>query len=287
MSIWLDSSSKIVVQGITGKNGQFHSEQMLDYGTKIVGGVTPGKGGQETLGLPIWDTVSEAVDAGANVSCVFVPPAFAADAIMESADSGIKLIVGITEGIPALDMVKVKKYINSKDVRLIGPNCPGIITPGESKVGIMPGHIHRRGDVGVISRSGTLTYEAVNQVTEKGLGQSTCVGIGGDPVNGTNFVDCLESFENDKNTKSIIMIGEIGGSAEETAANYVKEYVSKPVVGFIAGRTAPPGKRMGHAGAIISGGKGTAREKMKAMERAGIHVTENPAELGKTLEEIL
>ena len=287
MSIWLDSNSKIVVQGITGKNGQFHSEQMLNYGTKIVGGVTPGKGGQETLGLPIWDTVSEAVDAGANVSCVFVPPAFAADAIMESADSGIKLIVGITEGIPALDMVKVKKYINSKDVRLIGPNCPGIITPGESKVGIMPGHIHRRGDVGVISRSGTLTYEAVNQVTEKGLGQSTCVGIGGDPVNGTNFVDCLESFENDKNTKSIIMIGEIGGSAEETAANYVKEYVSKPVVGFIAGRTAPPGKRMGHAGAIISGGKGTAREKMKAMERAGIHVTENPAELGKTLEEIL
>jgi succinyl-CoA synthetase alpha subunit len=287
MSIWLDSNSKIVVQGITGKNGQFHSEQMLDYGTKIVGGVTPGKGGQETLGLPIWDTVSEAVDAGANVSCVFVPPAFAADAIMESADSGIKLIVGITEGIPALDMVKVKKYINSKDVRLIGPNCPGIITPGESKVGIMPGHIHRRGDVGVISRSGTLTYEAVNQVTEKGLGQSTCVGIGGDPVNGTNFIDCLEAFENDKNTKSIIMIGEIGGSAEETAANYVKEYVSKPVVGFIAGRTAPPGKRMGHAGAIISGGKGTAREKMKAMERAGIHVTENPAELGKTLEEIL
>ena len=287
MSIWLDSNSKIVVQGITGKNGQFHSEQMLDYGTKLVGGVTPGKGGQETLGLPIWDTVSEAVDAGANVSCVFVPPAFAADAIMESADSGIKLIVGITEGIPALDMVKVKKYINSKDVRLIGPNCPGIITPGESKVGIMPGHIHRRGDVGVISRSGTLTYEAVNQVTEKGLGQSTCVGIGGDPVNGTNFVDCLKAFENDKNTKSIIMIGEIGGSAEETAADYVKEYVSKPVVGFIAGRTAPPGKRMGHAGAIISGGKGTAREKMKAMERAGIHVTENPAELGKTLEEIL
>ena len=287
MSIWLDSKSKIVVQGITGKNGQFHSEQMINYGTKLIGGVTPGKGGQETLGLPIWDTVSEAVDAGANVSCVFVPPAFAADAIMESADSGIKLIVGITEGIPALDMVKVKKYINSKDVRLIGPNCPGIITPGESKVGIMPGHIHRRGDVGVISRSGTLTYEAVNQVTEKGLGQSTCVGIGGDPVNGTNFVDCLKAFENDKNTKSIIMIGEIGGSAEETAADYVKEYVSKPVVGFIAGRTAPPGKRMGHAGAIISGGKGTAREKMKAMERAGIHVTENPAELGKTLEEIL
>ena len=287
MSIWLDSKSKIVVQGITGKNGQFHSEQMLDYGSKVVGGVTPGKGGQETLGLPIWDTMNEAVDAGANVSCVFVPPAFAADAIMEAADSGIELIVGITEGIPALDMVKVKKYISSKDTRLIGPNCPGIITPGESKVGIMPGHIHRRGDVGVISRSGTLTYEAVNQVTEKGLGQSTCIGIGGDPVNGTNFIDCLEAFENDKNTKSIIMIGEIGGSAEEIASEYVKEHISKPVVGFIAGRTAPPGKRMGHAGAIISGGKGTASEKMKAMERAGIHVTENPAELGTTLENIL
>ena len=287
MSIWLDSNSKIVVQGITGNNGQFHSEQMLDYGSKLIGGVTPGKGGQETLGLPIWDTMNEAVDAGANVSCIFVPPPFAADAIMEAADSGIELVVAITEGIPALDMVKVKKYINSKDTRLIGPNCPGIITPGESKVGIMPGHIHRRGEVGIISRSGTLTYEAVNQVTEKGLGQSTCIGIGGDPVNGTNFIDCLEAFENDKDTKSIIMIGEIGGSAEEIASEYVKEYVSKPVVGFIAGKTAPPGKRMGHAGAIISGGKGTASEKMKAMERAGIHVTGNPAELGKTLENIL
>ena len=287
MSIWLDSNSKIVVQGITGKNGQFHSEQMLDYGSKLIGGVTPGKGGQETLGLPIWDTMNEAVDAGADVSCIFVPPPFAADAIMEAADSGIELVVAITEGIPALDMVKVKKYINSKDTRLIGPNCPGIITPGESKVGIMPGHIHRRGDVGIISRSGTLTYEAVNQVTEKGLGQSTCIGIGGDPVNGTNFIDCLEAFENDKDTKSIIMIGEIGGSAEEIASEYVKEHISKPVVGFIAGRTAPPGKRMGHAGAIISGGKGTASEKMKAMERAGIHVTENPSELGKTLENIL
>ena len=287
MSIWLDSNSKIVVQGITGKNGQFHTEQMLDYGSKVIGGVTPGKGGQETLGLPIWDTMSEAVDSGANVSCVFVPPPFAADAIMEAADSGVDLVVGITEGIPALDMVKVKKYLNSKDTRLIGPNCPGIITPGESKVGIMPGHIHRRGNVGVISRSGTLTYEAVNQVTEKGLGQSSCIGIGGDPVNGTDFIDCLEAFENDNDTKSIIMIGEIGGSAEETASEYIKEHISKPVVGFIAGRTAPPGKRMGHAGAIISGGKGTASEKMKAMKRAGIHVTENPAELGKTLEEIL
>ena len=287
MSVWLNSKSKVVVQGITGKNGQFHSEQMLDYGTKLIGGVTPGKGGQETLGVPIWNTMDEAVDAGANVSCVFVPPPFAADAIMESADSGVDLIVAITEGIPALDMVKVKKYISSKDVRLIGPNCPGIITPGESKVGIMPGHIHRRGDVGVISRSGTLTYEAVNQVTEKGLGQSTCIGIGGDPVNGTNFVDCLEAFEKDDETKSIIMIGEIGGTAEEIASEYVKEHVSKPVVGFIAGRTAPPGKRMGHAGAIISGGKGTASEKMKAMKSAGIYVTENPAELGDTLEEIL
>ena len=287
MSIWLDSKSKVIVQGITGKNGQFHTEQMLDYGTRVIGGVTPGKGGQETLGVPIWNTVTEAVDNGANVSCIFVPPPFAADAIMESADAGIDLIVAITEGIPALDMVKVKKYLEPIETRLIGPNCPGVITPGVSKVGIMPGHIHRKGDVGIISRSGTLTYEAVNQVTEKGLGQSTCVGIGGDPVNGTNFIDCLEAFENDDQTKSMIMIGEIGGTAEELASEYVKEYVTKPIVGFIAGRTAPPGKRMGHAGAIISGGKGTAREKMRAMERAGIHVTNNPAKLGDTLEEII
>ena len=287
MSIWLDSKSKVIVQGITGKNGQFHTEQMLDYGTKVIGGVTPGKGSQETLGVPIWNTVTEAVDNGANVSCIFVPPTFAADAIMESADAGIELIVAITEGIPALDMVKVKKYLEPIETRLIGPNCPGVITPGVSKVGIMPGHIHRKGDVGIISRSGTLTYEAVNQVTEKGLGQSTCVGIGGDPVNGTNFIDCLEAFENDDQTKSMIMIGEIGGTAEELASEYVKEYVTKPIVGFIAGRTAPPGKRMGHAGAIISGGKGTAREKMRAMERAGIHVTNNPAKLGDTLEEII
>ena len=287
MSIWLDSKSKVIVQGVTGKNGQFHTEQMLNYGTKVLGGVTPGKGGQETLGVPIWNTVNEAVDNGANVSCVFVPPPFAADAIMESADAGIELIVAITEGIPALDMVKVKKYLEPIETRLIGPNCPGLITPGVSKVGIMPGHIHRKGDVGIISRSGTLTYEAVNQVTEKGLGQSTCVGIGGDPVNGTNFIDCLEAFENDSQTKSMIMIGEIGGTAEELAAEYVKEYVTKPIVGFIAGRTAPPGKRMGHAGAIISGGKGTAREKMMAMEKAGIRVTDNPAKLGDTLEEII
>ena len=287
MSIWLNSKSKVIVQGITGKNGQFHTEQMLDYGTKVIGGVTPGKGGQETLGVPIWNTVNEAVDNGANVSCIFVPPPFAADAIMESADAGVELIVAITEGIPALDMVKVKKYLEPIEARLIGPNCPGLITPGESKVGIMPGHIHRKGDVGIISRSGTLTYEAVNQATEKGLGQSTCVGIGGDPVNGTDFIDCLEAFENDSQTKSMIMIGEIGGTAEELASEYVKEYVTKPIVGFIAGRTAPPGKRMGHAGAIISGGKGTAREKMRAMERAGIHVTDNPAKLGDTLEEII
>ena len=287
MSIWLNSKSKVIIQGITGKNGQFHTKQMLDYGTKVIGGVTPGKGGQETLGVPIWDTVCEAVDSGANVSCIFVPPQFAADAIMESADAGVELIVAITEGIPALDMVKVKKYLETIETRLIGPNCPGLITPGESKVGIMPGHIHRKGDVGIISRSGTLTYEAVNQVTEKGLGQSTCVGIGGDPVNGTDFIDCLEAFENDSQTKSMIMIGEIGGTAEELASEYVKEYVSKPIVGFIAGRTAPPGKRMGHAGAIISGGKGTAGEKMRAMERAGIHVTDNPAKLGDTLEEII
>ena len=287
MSIWLNSKSKIIVQGITGKNGQFHTEQMLDYGTKVIGGVTPGKGGQETLGVPIWNTVNEAADNGANVSCIFVPPAFAADAIMESADAGVELIVAITEGIPALDMVKVKKYLEPIETRLIGPNCPGLITPGESKVGIMPGHIHRKGDVGIISRSGTLTYEAVNQVTEKGLGQSTCVGIGGDPINGTDFIDCLEAFENDSQTKSMIMIGEIGGTAEELASEYAKEYVTKPIVGFIAGRTAPPGKRMGHAGAIISGGKGTAREKMRAMERAGIHVTDNPAKLGATLEDII
>ena len=287
MSIWLNSKSKVIVQGITGKNGQFHTEQMLDYGTKVIGGVTPGKGSQETLGVPIWNTVNEAVDNGANVSCIFVPPPFAADAIMESADAGVELIVAITEGIPALDMVKVKKYLEPIETRLIGPNCPGLITPGESKVGIMPGHIHRKGDVGIISRSGTLTYEAVNQVTEKGLGQSTCVGIGGDPVNGTDFIDCLEAFENDSQTKSMIMIGEIGGTAEELASEYVKEYVTKPIVGFIAGRTAPPGKRMGHAGAIISGGKGTAREKMRAMERAGFHVTDNPAKLGDTLEEII
>jgi len=287
MSIWLNSDSKVVVQGITGKNGQFHTKQMVDYGTNVIGGVTPSKGGQRTMDLPIWNTMNEAVEAGANVSCIFVPPVFAADAIMEAAESRTELIIAITEGIPALDMVKVKKYIDTKNVRLIGPNCPGIITPEESKVGIMPGHIHKKGDVGIISRSGTLTYEAVNQVTENGLGQSTCVGIGGDPINGTNFIDCLKAFEKDSDTKSIIMIGEIGGNAEEKAAEYAREYVSKPIVGFIAGRTAPPGKRMGHAGAIISGGKGTANEKMKVMKKAGIRIAENPSELGKTLVEMI
>ena len=284
MSIWLDSKSKVIVQGITGKNGQFHTEQMLDYGTKLIGGVTPGKGGQETLGVPIWNTVNEAVDNGANVSCIFVPPPFAADAIMESADAGIELIVAITEGIPALDMVKVKKYLEPIETRLIGPNCPGVITPGVSKVGIMPGHIHRKGDVGIISRSGTLTYEAVNQVTEKGLGQSTCVGIGGDPVNGTNFIDCLELFLNDEETQSILMIGEIGGTAEEEAAEFVKNHkIKKPIVGFIAGITAPKGRRMGHAGAIISGGKGGAEDKIKKMEECGIIIANSPSNIGKTL----
>ena len=288
MSILINKNTKVICQGFTGSQGTFHSEQAIDYGTNMVGGVTPGKGGESHLGLPVFDTVYDAkLSTKANATVIYVPPPFAADAITKSADAGVELIVARTEGIPALDRVKVKKYLEPIETRLIGPNCPGLITPGESKVGIMPGHIHRKGDVGILSRSGTLTYEAVNQVTEKGLGQSTCVGIGGDPVNGTDFIDCLEAFENDSQTKSMIMIGEIGGTAEELASEYVKEYVTKPIVGFIAGRTAPPGKRMGHAGAIISGGKGTAREKMRAMERAGIHVTDNPAKLGDTLEEII
>ncbi len=287
MSIWLDSDSRVVVQGITGRNGQFHTRQMLDYGTPVVGGVTPGKGGSECLGLPVWDTVTEAVDNSANVSCVFVPPPFAAGAIREAADAGIELVVAITEGIPALDMVRTKAHLADTGTRLIGPNCPGIITPGTAKVGIMPGHIHQPGDVGIVSRSGTLTYEAVDQVTRIGRGQSTCIGIGGDPVIGTPFVDVLEAFEADPATKAIVMIGEIGGSAEERAAEFVREHVSKPVVGFIAGRTAPPGKRMGHAGAIIAGGKGTAVAKMDALRKAGIAVAENPAKLGETLAELL
>ena len=287
MSIWLDSDSRVVVQGITGRNGQFHTRQMLDYDTSVVGGVTPGKGGSECLDLPVWDTVTEAVDNGANVSCVFVPPPFAAGAIREAADAGVELVVAITEGIPALDMVRTKAHLADTGTRLIGPNCPGIITPGTAKVGIMPGHIHQPGDVGIVSRSGTLTYEAVDQVTRIGRGQSTCIGIGGDPVIGTPFIDVLEAFEADPATKAIVMIGEIGGSAEEHAAEFVREYVSKPVVGFIAGRTAPPGKRMGHAGAIIAGGKGTAAAKMDALRKAGIAVAENPAKLGETLAELL
>ncbi len=287
MGIWLDRDSRIAVQGLTGRNGQFHARQMLDYDTPLVGGVTPGKGGRECLGLPVWDTVAEAVDNGANTSCVFVPPRFAAAAIREAADAGVELVVAITEGIPALDMVRTKAHLADTGTRLIGPNCPGIITPGAAKVGIMPGHIHRPGDIGIVSRSGTLTYEAVDQVTRIGRGQSTCLGIGGDPVIGTPFIDVLEAFEADPATKAMVMIGEIGGSAEEAAADFVCEHVSKPVVGFIAGSTAPPGKRMGHAGAIIAGGKGTAGAKMEAMRKAGIAVTENPAMIGATLVELL
>ena len=287
MGIWLDRDSRIAVQGLTGRNGQFHARQMLDYGTALVGGVTPGKGGSECLGLPVWDTVAEAVENGANTSCVFVPPRFAAAAIREAVDAGIRLVVAITEGIPALDMVRTKAHLADTGTRLIGPNCPGIITPGVAKVGIMPGHIHRPGDIGIVSRSGTLPYEAVDQVTRIGRGQSTCLGIGGDPVIGTQFIDVLEAFEADPATKAMVMIGEIGGSAEEAAAAFVREHVSKPVVGFIAGSTAPPGKRMGHAGAIIAGGKGTAGAKMEAMRKAGIKVTENPAKLGETLAELL
>ena len=287
MSIWLNEESKILIQGITGKNGQFHTEHMLDYGTNIVAGVTPGKGGSDIFGVPVFNTISDAKILGANVSCIFVPPAFAYSAIKESIDSNIELIIVITEGIPALDMVKLKDYSKNKNVRIIGPNCPGIITPGVGKVGIMPGHIHKKGRIGIVSRSGTLTYEAVNQVSEIGLGQSTCLGIGGDPVIGTTFIDCLDAFEKDSETDAIIMIGEIGGNAEEKAAEFVKTSVTKPVVGFIAGRTAPPGKRMGHAGAIISGGMGTADAKVEAMKNAGITVAENPALIGQTLSKIL
>ena len=287
MSIWLNEESKILIQGITGKNGQFHTEHMLDYGTNIVAGVTPGKGGSDVFGVPVFNTISDAKILGANVSCIFVPPAFAYSAIKESIDSNIELIIVITEGIPALDMVKLKDYSKNKNVRIIGPNCPGIITPGVGKVGIMPGHIHKKGRIGIVSRSGTLTYEAVNQVSEIGLGQSTCLGIGGDPVIGTTFIDCLDAFEKDSETDAIIMIGEIGGNAEEKAAEFVKTTVTKPVVGFIAGRTAPPGKRMGHAGAIISGGMGTADAKVEAMKNSGITVAENPALIGQTLSKVL
>jgi succinyl-CoA synthetase alpha subunit len=288
MSILVDKKTRLVVQGITGSEGSFHTQQIMDYGTKVVAGVTPGKGGTEFNGVPIYNTVEEAVKIRkANTSVIFVPPAFAADAILEAASAGIKVIVCITEGIPAGDMLRVYNSIKNKDIVLIGPNCPGIISPGKAKVGIMPGFIHKAGSIGVISRSGTLTYEAVKQLTDEKLGQSTCVGIGGDPIIGSRFIDIIKLFNEDPRTKGIVMIGEIGGNAEEEAAEYIKKHVSKPVVGFIAGRTAPPGRRMGHAGAIISGGKGTAVEKMNAMKKAGIKVVESPAEIGSTMKKIL
>lgn len=288
MSILVDKSTRVVVQGITGKEGSFHAAQMREYGTNIVAGVTPGKGGSKHEGVPVFDTVSEAVkQTGANASVIYVPPPFAADAIMEAADAGLSLVVCITEGIPTIDMVRAFDYLRDRATRLIGPNCPGIISPGKCKIGIMPGHIHIEGRVGVVSRSGTLTYEAVHQLTELGLGQSTAIGIGGDPVIGTNFLDALNLFEQDPETEAVVMIGEIGGTAEEQAAEFVRDHMTKPVVGFIAGQTAPPGRRMGHAGAIISGGKGTAAEKMAAMREAGIHVVKSPADIGARVKETL
>jgi succinyl-CoA synthetase alpha subunit len=283
MSIFVDKNTRLLVQGITGKEGQFHARQCIDYGTRVVAGVTPGKGGQKMDDVPVFNTVKEAVDqTGANTSMVFVPPAFAADAIMEATDAGVDLIVAITEGIPVMDMVRVKNYLEGFGSRLIGPNCPGIITPGECKIGIMPGPIHKPGGpIGVVSRSGTLTYEVVHQLTLKGIGQTTCIGIGGDPVNGTNFIDCLDGFEKDPDTTGIVMVGEIGGTAEEEASEFIIENVAKPVVGFIAGLTAPPGRRMGHAGAIISGSSGTAQGKIDAMKAAGIHICENLGTFGE------
>ena len=288
MSVLLNKNSKVLVQGFTGSEGTFHAQQMIEYGTNIVGGVTPGKGGSEHLGRPVYNTVKETVkNTGADVSVIFVPPAFAADAIMEAADAGIKLIVTITEGIPVSDMVKVKEFLSSRNCRLIGPNCPGIITPEEAKVGIMPGFIHRKGGVGIISRSGTLTYEAVDQVTRLGMGQSTCIGIGGDPIVGTTTLDAVKLMMADNNTEAIIIIGEIGGNMETDAALWIKENKTKPVIGFIAGQTAPKGKRMGHAGAIIGGKADTAAAKMKIMKECGIEVVESPADIGKTIAEAL
>ena len=288
MSILIDRSTRVVVQGLTGREGTFHAKACAEYGTKIVGGVTPGKGGTIHEGFPVFNTVQEAVDkTGADASLILVPPPFAADAIMEAADAEIELIVCITEGVPTLDMVRAWEFLQDRRARLIGPNCPGIIAPGKCKIGIMPGHIHREGPIGIVSRSGTLTYEAVYQLTTRNIGQSTALGIGGDPIIGTNFVDALELFNKDPQTEAVVMIGEIGGNAEETAAEYVKARMKKPVVGFIAGQTAPPGRRMGHAGAIISGGKGTAAEKIKAMESAGIRVAKSPADIGDMVVSVM